>query len=72
MKIIANVIKIVIVYLSKITIILKKMIQSLKYIYFNCYINPKGYYLYNNALYNLCYKKCKSCDSEGSYIIINI
>ena len=36
-------------------------------IYFNCYHNPEGYYL-DNSLYKLCYKTCKTCNSEGNNI----
>ena len=30
-----------------------------------CFKNPEGYYLYQNAYYKKCYEKCKYCSDEG-------
>ena len=37
--------------------------------YFNCYKNPKGYYLdKNDSVYKKCYNTCETCDLNGNYL----
>ena len=35
--------------------------------YFDCYINPEGYYL-DNLIYKKCYNSCKFCKNKGNNI----